>query len=843
MFDLGALVKNIVWYSFRLRWKEYFIKDKIKEIYIYKENGHIEIGWKVKWDNIYNTNIRIISNEELWLYCTCDAFENVGMCKHISGLAMKIDHDYKIFDNFDFFSRKTWKKIDLSGKGYYDIQDEEYFEYEEPSYNRQGLLADADFLRKMQGNSQLLEALWLSRIDVAKNTSKPKPKKEAVKQQNVDSNKLTIFSKMFPTVNEKQEAEKELFKIKLDFDIDSRLGKDIDLHLYKCKILKNGKLSTGTIFRKRELSYAPIEFQKLDPFLDPYDGSSWYRFMGDHLSFISGQNLFIMILKEFKELYTLDNKLLTLHQQIHQIKFDVTKDNTSHWLELLLVWDTHPIPLFGFKIFGAEWKKYGACLTWDNHLFFYYSDFSFKFIKRFTQEKIKLSEEDFRAFQKKNTFVHIIENCLDPANLNLNYQEIPPKIKLKIEIPDDFRSVKMEGILHYDDLEITPENQAKAVLIQEKKMIKRDQKQEKELLGTLSKSLTEFDEHADQTWIKYVDDEVEKLFDEIDQLIKSWMLVEYKQPTKRLSMWTVRISLKVQSKIDFFDIESKVMLGEKEIDDAKELLSLAKKWPWYITLKDGNTLMIRKEFFDDSKNLEALWIEENNIWKSVSVWKYNIWLLRDDLWKDGNLHFELDDEVKALKEKFKDFKKIPKVSLVKTSKITLRDYQKTWVDWLFFLQEYHFSGILADDMGLWKTIQTLAFLEKIYSSSKKAGKTLIVCPTSLVLNWLDEATKFTPELKVQYIKDWKSWWQDFDKDTQVILVSYGIIANIVEKSNIKEKFEYVILDEAQNIKNPVAQRTKSILQLKSKHRLALTWTPIENNLAELWSIFNFLMPW
>lgn len=79
---------------------------------------------------------------------------------------------------------------------------------------------------------------------------------------------------MFPTVNEKQEAEKELFKIKLDFDIDSRLGKDIDLHLYKCKILKNGKLSTGTIFRKRELSYAPIEFQKLDPFLDPYDGSS-----------------------------------------------------------------------------------------------------------------------------------------------------------------------------------------------------------------------------------------------------------------------------------------------------------------------------------------------------------------------------------------------------------------------------------------------------------------------------------------------------------------------------------------------------------------------------------------
>jgi len=216
--------------------------------------------------------------------------------------------------------------------------------------------------------------------------------------------------------------------------------------------------------------------------------------------------------------------------------------------------------------------------------------------------------------------------------------------------------------------------------------------------------------------------------------------------------------------------------------------------------------------------------------------------LKDDNKKSANLLFDLDKNILELKRKLKDFKNIEKVKLSKDSKIVLRDYQKTWVDFINFLEEYNFSWILADDMGLWKTIQTLAFLEKKYST-KCMSKTIIICPTSLVLNWMDEAEKFTPQLKIEYIKDSKTWLKDIKKDTQIIIVSYWIIANIIDNWWAKEVFEYIIIDEAQNIKNPIAQRTKAICELKAKNRLALSWTPIENNLIELWSIFNFLMPW
>lgn len=146
-------------------------------------------------------------------------------------------------------------------------------------------------------------------------------------------------------------------------------------------------------------------------------------------------------------------------------------------------------------------------------------------------------------------------------------------------------------------------------------------------------------------------------------------------------------------------------------------------------------------------------------------------------------------------------------------------------------------------MGLWKTLQTLVLLQNIYNDKKLKQKSLVVCPTSLVFNWIDEAEKFTPDLKIEYIKDWKTAFSEIKKDTQIVIVSYWIIANLAEKWELKEKFHYLILDESQNIKNPVAKRTKSICKIVSRYRLALSGTPIENNLMELWSVFNFLMPW
>jgi SNF2 family DNA or RNA helicase len=179
--------------------------------------------------------------------------------------------------------------------------------------------------------------------------------------------------------------------------------------------------------------------------------------------------------------------------------------------------------------------------------------------------------------------------------------------------------------------------------------------------------------------------------------------------------------------------------------------------------------------------------------------------------------------------------------------VTLREYQQQGYEWLHFLHTYHFSGILADDMGLGKTIQTLVFLDSLYAPSrgkqKKLSPSLIVVPTSLVLNWMDEAAKFAPQLSIDYIRDGKTGMNNIDPDTEIIIVSYGILANLVEQTDIREKkWYYIILDEAQNIKNSKSERAKAIVQLTSSYRLALSGTPIENNLLELLSIFQFLMP-
>jgi SNF2 family DNA or RNA helicase len=178
-------------------------------------------------------------------------------------------------------------------------------------------------------------------------------------------------------------------------------------------------------------------------------------------------------------------------------------------------------------------------------------------------------------------------------------------------------------------------------------------------------------------------------------------------------------------------------------------------------------------------------------------------------------------------------------------KATLREYQIDGFKWLKSLSTLGFGGILADEMGLGKTIQTIAFLLlEDETQAKESKKSIIISPTSLIYNWKAELEKFAPSLKVAIIhgeKIERLKLIDNLKDYDVILTTYGTLRMDIEQyENII--FDYCIIDEAQNIKNHLAQNTKVIKEVKSKVRFALTGTPIENNLTELWSIFDFIMP-
>jgi len=183
------------------------------------------------------------------------------------------------------------------------------------------------------------------------------------------------------------------------------------------------------------------------------------------------------------------------------------------------------------------------------------------------------------------------------------------------------------------------------------------------------------------------------------------------------------------------------------------------------------------------------------------------------------------------------------VELSPNLKATLRSYQHEGVNWLRFLENRGFCGILADEMGLGKTIQTLAWIQLGRSDESHQGKpTLIVCPTSLVENWREEAEKFTPNLKVLVLhgtdrhRRWKNV-ETFD----IIITSYALMRRDIEK-HLETIYSVAILDEAQHIKNRSTQNALAAKKIKADHRLVLTGTPIENGVADLWSIMDFLMP-
>ncbi|WP_017294845.1 DEAD/DEAH box helicase [Geminocystis herdmanii] len=207
--------------------------------------------------------------------------------------------------------------------------------------------------------------------------------------------------------------------------------------------------------------------------------------------------------------------------------------------------------------------------------------------------------------------------------------------------------------------------------------------------------------------------------------------------------------------------------------------------------------------------------------------------------------FESSGALADLINSINDNQKINILPTPKTFEGTLREYQKAGFSWLYFLEKWNLGACLADDMGLGKTIQLIAFLLTLKEEKSLTKPSIITCPTSVLNNWEREIKKFAPSLKVIiHHGEQRSKEKEFIKEAQkndVIITSYALIYRDFDTFN-KVEWQGVILDEAQNIKNPQAKQSKAVRELKSEFRIALTGTPVENRLSELWSILEFLNP-
>ena len=210
--------------------------------------------------------------------------------------------------------------------------------------------------------------------------------------------------------------------------------------------------------------------------------------------------------------------------------------------------------------------------------------------------------------------------------------------------------------------------------------------------------------------------------------------------------------------------------------------------------------------------------------------------------EDGLRQFS-DAQAKALRQKIAGFAGVKPTPLPASVQAEMRPYQKEGFDFLCHLTRLKLGGILADDMGLGKTLQTLAWLAWLREQAKRSKPSLVICPASVLHNWRREANRFTPQLKVLVLESGSARHNLRRQIPQhdLIVTNYALLRRDLEELQ-KFEFRALVLDEAQFIKNPTAQVTQSVKQLNSDLRLALTGTPLENRLLDLWSIVDFVQP-
>ncbi len=211
--------------------------------------------------------------------------------------------------------------------------------------------------------------------------------------------------------------------------------------------------------------------------------------------------------------------------------------------------------------------------------------------------------------------------------------------------------------------------------------------------------------------------------------------------------------------------------------------------------------------------------------------------------EQGLQRFADSPHARALRENLKNFKGIPSAALPSGVQAELRPYQKEGFDFLCHLTQIKLGGILADDMGLGKTLQTLSWLAWLKDRERNSKPSLVICPASVLHNWRREANRFTPQLKVLVLESGAARHNLRKQIPQhdLIVTNYSLLRRDLEALQ-KFAFRAAILDEAQFIKNPSAQVTQSVKKLKADHRLALTGTPLENRLLDLWSICDYIQP-
>lgn len=494
-------------------------------------------------------------------------------------------------------------------------------------------------------------------------------------------------------------------------------------------------------------------------------------------------------------------------------------------------------------------------LTKDGDYFFYDGN-----IYKPSQEQITIYSPFYNSLSKDNKTQSIsiskqfgdqIGSYIIPA-----VKKISKSISIDDSIKDSFYDVPFKSQLYldkvennifadlqfiYNDIVINPLNES--LINNNKGILIRDVVSETKIINTLLgynfvKSAEHFTLSDEENIVEFVSKGVL----ELQQLTQIYYSEEFKQiKVYSNSNFKSNIILNDNNLLEFnFQIEG---IDNKEL---KEILASVREKKKYYRLKNGGFLPLDSEEINSAADFfDYLGVKDTDLSKDKLILsKFNA-LYIDESLKHNNLGFvqknkrfvELIDNIKKIKDS--DFIIPPKLENV------LRGYQKVGFKWFKTLYACGFGGILADEMGLGKTVQAIAFIESEIDNIRKNNKpVLVISPSSLIYNWKEEFDKFSPDIKISVIAGPRDERDVFISDIEnydVIITSYPLIRRDIEQYK-NTNFSFCIIDEAQQIKNPNSINARSVKEIKADAYFALTGTPIENSLTELWSIFDFLMP-
>ncbi|MED3655970.1 DEAD/DEAH box helicase [Heyndrickxia sporothermodurans] len=452
--------------------------------------------------------------------------------------------------------------------------------------------------------------------------------------------------------------------------------------------------------------------------------------------------------------------------------------------------------------------------------------------------QITFSENQFHLFlEKVMPSLKKLGDIRINGNLVEQLKRTPLKAKLYL---DRIRNRLLAGLeFHYEHMVINPlENRSQLAGT----TIIRDEEKEEEILQLMeASSFTKTDEGY---FLHNEELEYEFLYHTLPKLQKLVQVYATTAVRNRISKKSTPMKIRVRLKnertnwLEFsFEMDG---IPERQIRDILQALEEKRK---YYRLRDGSLLSLEtREMKEIHRFLHALPVQNEDWEKSL-----DIPLVKAIPYLDGvedRSMFMVEESFRTFLDTIKQPERM-KVEVPDMLKGVLRDYQKVGYKWMKTLASFGFGGILADDMGLGKTVQSIAFILSVLPEVRK-NKTpiLIICPSSVTYNWLSECMKFAPEIQAVVVDGNKTERSAILKDLKnldVLITSYPLIRRDVKWFE-KQFFHTVFFDEAQAFKNPVTQTARAVKKIQADHRFALTGTPVENSLEELWSIFHIVFP-